>query len=127
MRDCNNRCEDQEHVHEIVGSVMFADRNDPHNHRFATVSGEAIECGDSHVHEIKFRTDFYDGHYHEFCGRSSKAIYVGDGKHVHYANAYTECEDGHRHEFQVATLINSPIEEEDDCDRRRNRNDCDCD
>ena len=112
MRDCNNRCEEQEHIHEIIGSVIFADRNNPHNHRFTTVSWEVIERGDSHVHKIKFRTDYYDGHYHEFSGRSSKAIYVGDVKHVHYTNAYTECEDGHRYKSQVATLI----EEEDDCD-----------
>lgn len=38
MRDCNNRFEEQEHIHEIVGSVIFADRNNPHNHRFTTVS-----------------------------------------------------------------------------------------
>lgn len=101
----------KQHVHEILGSTLIAERcEDPHNHRFATVSDEAIPYMGSHVHKIKFRTDSYDGHYHEFCGTSSPAIAVGDGKHVHYARAYTFPADGHVHEFKVATLINSPIE-----------------
>lgn len=61
----------QRHVHEITGSTaVFNEEEECHNHRFATVSGEAIRYGDSHVHEIKFCTDFADGHFHEFCGTS---------------------------------------------------------
>lgn len=105
----------QRHVHEITGSTaVFNEEEECHNHRFATVSGEAIRYGDSHVHEIKFRTDFADGHFHEFCGTSSPAIEVGNGKHVHFASAWTEEEDGHRHRFQVASLIESPLDFE--CD-----------
>lgn len=66
---------------------------------------------DSHVHNITFRTDSYDGHYHEFCGTSSPAIPVGDGRHVHFAKAYTSYADGHAHEFRLASLINDPISE----------------
>ncbi|MGN1231367.1 MAG: YmaF family protein [Anaerotignum sp.] len=119
-RDCNcwdwNRDRNrQRHVHEITGSTaIFNEEEECHNHRFATVSGEAIRCGDSHVHEVKFRTDFADGHFHEFCGTSSTAIEVGNGKHVHFASACTEEEDGHRHRFQVASLIESPLDFE--CD-----------
>ena len=118
-RDCNcwdwNRDRNsQRHVHEITGSTaIFNEEEECHNHRFATISGEAIRCGDSHVHEVKFRTDFADGHFHEFCGTSSPAIEVGNGKHVHFASACTE-EDGHRHRFQVASLIESPLDFE--CD-----------
>lgn len=119
-RDCNcwdwNRDRNsQRHVHEITGSTaIFNEEEECHNHRFATISGEAIRCGDSHVHEVKFRTDFADGHFHEFCGTSSPAIEVGNGKHVHFASACTEEEDGHRHKFQVASLIESPLDFE--CD-----------
>lgn len=61
-----------QHVHEVIGSTFIAERcNDPHNHRIAAVSGKAIPFMDSHVHNITFRTDSYDGHYHEFCGTSS--------------------------------------------------------
>ena len=75
----------QRHVHEVQGSVMIAEREeDPHNHRFATVTGEAIPCGNgNHFHEIKFKTDFYENHFHEFCGRTRGAIQVGD-RHVHF-------------------------------------------
>ena len=90
----NNSCNCRlEHVHEIVGSTFIAEYcKDPHNHRFATVSDEAIPYMGSHVHNIKFRTDSYDGHYHEFCGTSSAAIPVGGGKHIHFAKAHTTYE-----------------------------------
>ena len=69
-----------QHVHEILGSTLIAERcDDPHNHRFATVSGEAIPYMGSHVHRVTFLTDSYDGHIHEFSGTSSPAIPVGDG------------------------------------------------
>ena len=102
----------QRHIHEITGSTaVFNEQGEEcHNHRFVTVSDEAIRCGSSHVHEIRFRTDFADGHYHEFCGTSGIAVEVGNGKHVHFAAACTEEEDGHKHKFQVASLIDSPID-----------------
>lgn len=113
----NNGCQQcgcdrpQRHVHEVVGSVQIAEPVcDPHNHRFATVSDEAIPIGNGdHVHEIRFRTDFYEDHYHEFKGRSGGAVDVGGGKHVHFAEAMTDMEDGHRHKFKVASLIDNPI------------------
>jgi len=50
----------QFHVHEVQGSVEIAEpEEDPHDHRFATVSGQALPLGvNDHFHEIKFRTDF---------------------------------------------------------------------
>ena len=108
-QNCNH--EMQKHVHELTGSTSIVrECNDCHNHRFCTVSGEAIKAGNSHIHEVKFRTDFSDRHFHEFCGMSSPAIEVGNGKHVHFLKAFTEEEDGHKHQFQVATLIDSPID-----------------
>lgn len=105
-----SNCQKQ-HVHEVLGSTFIAERcDDPHNHRFATVSGEAIPYMGSHVHNISFRTDSYDGHYHEFSGTSSPAIWVGDGRHVHFARATTTSADGHVHEFRAASLIDDPIE-----------------
>jgi len=97
----------QRHVHEVLGSVFVAGRV-PHAHRFGTVSSEAILLpnGD-HFHRVKFFTDFYDGHYHEFCGNSSGAIKVGD-RHVHFAKAATSFDAGHSHKFRVAALIDNP-------------------
>lgn len=103
--------EKQKHVYEITGSTaVFEECRECHNHHFCTVSGEAKKMGNSHVHEVKFRTDFADGHYHEFCGKTTPAIEVGNGKHVHFLSDMTEFEDGHKHKFQVATLIDSPID-----------------
>ncbi len=102
----------QTHVHEILGSVKIAERcTDPHNHRFATVSDEVIGSGLNHVHEVKFRTDFYENHFHEFCGRTGPATIIGDNRHVHYLESVTNCRDGHRHEFRFGTLIDNPIED----------------
>lgn len=107
---CHN---EQTHVHETLGSVEIAEPNtDPHNHRFATVTGQVIPIGgNNHIHELKFRTDFYEDHFHEFCGRTGPAIPVGDGRHVHFVESVTTVSEGHRHEFRVATLINDPIGE----------------
>lgn len=112
-KDCCDKCkETEQHVHEILGSTQLANCcKDAHNHRFATVSDIAMKSGNSHVHKIKFRTDSYDGHWHEFEGTSGPAIPVGDGRHVHFAKAFTTERDGHKHEFRVAALIENPIED----------------
>lgn len=110
---CHNH---QKHVHEITGSTAAVNGcRECHNHRFCTVSGEAIRTGTSHVHEVKFRTDFSDEHFHEFCGTTSPAIEVGNGKHIHFAKSFTDTQDGHRHQFQVASLIDSPTDFECGC------------
>lgn len=106
-------CKKQKHVHELTGSTrIFEECDDCHNHRFCTVTDEAIYTKDKydHYHEVKFRTDFSDEHFHEFCGKTTGAIEVGNGKHVHFIKDCTEEEDGHKHEFQAATLIDSPID-----------------
>lgn len=103
----------QRHVHELTGSTRIINEcDDCHNHRFCTVTGEGILSRDKcdHYHEVTFRTDFSDGHYHEFCGKTSGAIEVGNGKHVHFLKDITETENEHKHEFQAATLIDSPID-----------------
>ena len=104
--------EEQKHVHELQGSVKFAEVDDPHNHRFCTVTEEACPVGEGqHVHEVCFRTDYYDGHYHEFRGKTGLAVPVGD-KHVHFIESVTSVDDGHRHDFEAATLIEDPIKKE---------------
>ena len=99
------------HVHEVTGSTAVVQEcDDCHNHRFATMSGDAIRMGNTHVHEVKFRTDYSDDHQHEYCGKTGGAVDVGNGKHVHYINDTTEREDGHRHQFQASTAIHSPTD-----------------
>lgn len=108
----NNNCATEFHLHEVQGSVKIVGNGcEAHNHRFATVSCEPIDLGKGdHAHMITFRTDTYEGHYHEFTGRSSGADRVGDG-HVHYLEGVTTAQDGHRHNFKVITHIEDPIED----------------
>ncbi len=106
----------QRHTHEFLGSTLIAEaEEDPHNHRFAGVTGEAIYvCGGEHFHRLKTRTDFYEDHFHYIVDRTGPAVYLDDGRHVHYVEGYTSFNDEHRHEFRFATLIDNPIGE---CER----------
>ena len=116
-RDCKHHDDDdcgdvspdiQLHVHEVQGSVEIAGRI-PHSHRFATVSGEARFLGSGdHVHDVWFRTDFFQGHYHEAWGTTGGAIWVGD-RHVHFLQGVTTVDAGHLHNYRVATMIEDPI------------------
>lgn len=100
----------RQHNHEVLGSTRIEGCCEyAHNHRFATVSSDAIPFDGSHVHEIKFTTDSCNGHHHEFCGTSGPAIDVGNGRHVHFAKGCTTYDEGHNHEFIVASLIENPV------------------
>ncbi len=116
-RSGEEKCHIEQHVHELQGSVKFAEEDDPHNHRFCTITEEACPVGDGeHVHEVCFKTDFYEDHCHEFRGKTGVAIPVGNNKHVHFLESVTSVNDGHRHEFEVATLIENPIEKKTKCE-----------
>ena len=130
MSNCRRR---QTHVHEFLGSTQLAEEEDNnfgnqtfsnreeeecHNHRFAGMTGEAIPTnnGRSHYHLIETRTDFFDDHFHEINVATGPAIPVGDGRHVHFVEGTTRTRDGHEHDFRLATLIENPIEGNDeDC------------
>jgi len=100
-----------QHVHELIGSTVFSGTcSGCHNHRFAVMSGEAVEAEGSHFHNVSFRTDTHDDHYHEFCGASTLAIPTGDGRHVHFVNGCTGSDDGHAHEFRAVSMINNPTD-----------------
>ncbi|MBU3110257.1 YmaF family protein [Clostridium lacusfryxellense] len=103
----------QSHTHEFEGSTKIAELvEDPHNHRFAGVSGPSISVKGGHIHKIKSRTDYYD-HLHYIETTSGLQINVGDGKHVHFVKTTTSINDYHSHELIFATLIESPIFEEE--------------
>lgn len=108
MSKCNDT---QSHVHEFLGSTRLALLDSPnvHNHRFAGVTGEAIRKGNSHIHKICTRTDFFISHYHFMEVYTGPAIPVGDGRHVHFVYGVTSFDAGHDHEFIFATLIEDPI------------------
>lgn len=114
-----NRDDEQTHVHEFLGSTRIVedDNCEFHNHRLAGVTGEAIPInnGRNHYHNINTRTDFFEDHFHEVNVRTGPAIRVGNGRHVHFVYATTRTRDGHRHNFILATLIENPIGEDEDC------------
>lgn len=108
--DRNYNCPVEFHLHEVQGSVKSAGR-EAHGHRFATMSCEPIATGNGeHAHQVTFRTDTYEGHYHEFSGRTTDDFEICDG-HVHYLEGVTSEQAGHRHRFKVITHIEDPTEE----------------
>jgi len=113
-KKCRECEEEQQHVHEFEGSTRIAEiKEDPHNHRFAGVSGQAIRIkGGNHVHLIETRTDFYENHFHKIIKVfTDPAVWVND-RHVHFVSDTTTENDGHTHDFIFATLIENPIGEE---------------
>lgn len=111
--NCNKECNDQTHVHEVVGSVRLAELGeDPHNHRFAGITDQIIPIPGGHIHKLQTKTDFYEDHFHPVCVKTGPPVMVGkgdDARHVHFIDSKTDVEDGHFHEFIVATLIENPI------------------
>ncbi|WP_310602111.1 YmaF family protein [Anaerosporobacter sp.] len=108
------RCEkEQTHVHEVLGSVRLAELDeDPHNHRFAGVTGEVIFVPGGHIHKFETKTDFYEDHFHPICVKTGLNVRVGKGddtRHVHFIDSQTRVVDNHFHEFIAATLIENPI------------------
>lgn len=101
----------QRHTHEYEGSVKIAEKpNDPHNHRFAGVTGQAIPIHNGrHFHKLEDNTDFYVDHFHIVADKTGPSIPVGNGRHVHFVEGQTTVNDGHQHDFQFATLIDNPI------------------
>lgn len=112
--DCDCDCKkEQTHVHEFLGSTRLAElEDDPHNHRFAGVSGPEIKVPGGHVHRVEARTDFFD-HFHKFSETSCLQKPVGDGRHVHFVYATTSVNDCHSHQLIFATLIDAPIFEKE--------------
>ena len=103
-------CDMQTHDHEYLGSTRFAELStDPHNHRMAGMTGEAIPLGNNcHKHKLLTNTDFFDGHLHIVSDETGPCICVGYGKHVHTVAGRTSISDGHCHEYVFTTLIENP-------------------
>ena len=114
--DCKPHCP-KLHSHEVQGSTRISGCCDfAHNHRFATVSGEAIPCDGGHVHEVRFTTDSCRGHKHEFYGTTGSAVWLEDGRHVHFLEGCTSSDANHKHEFIASTFIEDPV-----CEREHER------
>ncbi len=100
-----------QHVHEYEGSVMVNCKGEPHTHRFAGVTGEAIPTCDSHVHKLHEMTDTYECHQHILCETTGPAVWVSCDRHVHFVEGCTSFDACHKHDFKFSTLIENPIGE----------------
>lgn len=113
MKNCcySNNNRQQKHTHEFLGSTKIAEREeDPHNHRFAGVTGQAISLGsENHFHKLETNTDFYVNHFHVVDYKTGPAIPVDNGRHIHFIEGKTTTNDNHSHEFIFATLIENHI------------------
>lgn len=104
------------HDHEVLGSTHISYeeyRRNPHNHRYAAISSQAIceRHGHSHFHIIETHTDFFEDHSHKIRVKTGPAIPVGDGRHTHFVESATSVNDEHCHKFQLALAIEDPIGE----------------
>lgn len=96
----------QSHTHEFLGNAMISlAKRDPHNHRLAGISSEAIPAPGGHIHEIVGNTSFDDNHLHRFSLTSSLQIPVGDNRHIHLIKGVSTADDGHSHNVEISTLI----------------------
>ena len=80
------------------------------------VSGPAHLVGKSHVHEIRTRTSFVDGHWHWGEIMTDNALVMPGDTHSHYFAGHTSMDDGHCHNISdITTLIaDLCVEEQDD-------------
>lgn len=108
---CRCNLEPTNHTHEMLGTTrgaMTRTTDETHSHRLAAVTSAPIMVArNNHVHEVRLRSDTYEGHAHEFRGVTSEAVPVGD-RHVHFLKGRTTMNDGHTHEFRLVSLIEDP-------------------
>ncbi len=100
----------QDHTHEFLGSVEVSGKREPHIHKFAGVTGQAIPMGNNnHYHFLKSGTDNFDDHSHELADSTGPAIHVGNDTHVHYLKGRTDSSEGHVHNYRFITQIETPF------------------
>lgn len=96
------------HVHEYEASTLLSEKKGGprHNHRFAGVTGEAIEIeGGHHIHKYHTNTNTFQTHHHFLSGCTGPEIKLPEGKHTHFAEGATTIDDKHCHKYEFATLI----------------------
>ena len=102
--------EDRHMVHVHTYSVLsnVADR---HQHIVQSVSAPARADDDSHVHRLRVRTSFVDGHWHWFDVLTDIADEMPEDMHTHYFEGETSVDDGHCHSVMGVTNL-APDDEE---------------
>lgn len=112
IMECNGKNQTNVHVHVYNTETDIAD---DHQHVAMGVSGPADMVGRSHVHAIRIRTSFVDGHWHWVDIMTDRAVAMPDNTHTHYFAGRTSMDDGHCHNFSEVTNLSPDmfIEEEE--------------
>lgn len=95
-------CRELVHVHLYQTIAQVADG---HNHQILGISSPARLTNGTHIHRIKGRTSFVDGHWHAYDVWSGPAVAMPDGTHIHYYGGVTSEVRNHVHAYNGATNI----------------------
>jgi len=115
MMEYNGKNMENVHIHVHAYSAL-TDIADDHQHVLMGVSGPAEIVGRSHVHPIRIRTSFVEGHWHWVDIMTDIAIAMPDETHCHYFAGRTSRDDGHCHNFSDVTNVSADkcLEEEEE-------------
>lgn len=102
VMDERDTCRELVHVHIYQTITQVADG---HNHSILGVSAPARMTNGTHVHCLKGRTSFVEGHWHAYDVYTGPAVSMGDGTHIHYYNGTTSEVEDHEHDFSGATNV----------------------
>lgn len=95
-------CRELVHVHIYQTFTQVADG---HNHNILGVTAPARMTNGTHVHCLKGRTSFVEGHWHAYDVYTGPAVSMGDGTHIHYYTGTTSEVEDHEHDFSGATNV----------------------
>jgi len=107
----NNNDNSMVHVHAYN---ILTDVAEEHQHIIMGVSSPARRKGRSHVHSVRGRTSYSDGHWHSYEVTSGPAIEIDNGGHTHYFDGETSYEDGHSHNFEGIVELISEYDEDNE-------------
>lgn len=105
--------EDRHMVHVHIFNTL-TDVAADHQHIVQGTTGPAREAGRSHIHRIRVRTSYYDGHWHWFDIMTGPAIETMAGGHVHAYEGETSYDDGHSHDVADATAQGPDYRDDED-------------
>jgi hypothetical protein len=105
--------EDRHMVHVHVFNTL-TEVADDHQHLVQGTTSPARDAGSSHIHRIRVRTSYFNGHWHWFDVMTGPAIETMDGDHVHTFNGETSYDDGHSHDVADTTAQGPNYREEEE-------------
>lgn len=95
------------HTYETITAVA-----DCHQHIIQGVSAPARAQAGAHVHRLRVRTSFDNGHWHWFDVMTDVPTDMPQAMHTHYYAGMTSMADGHCHAVASVTCLGPGL---DDC------------